>query len=64
MTHKGWRVVKPQLNQSILKHHTNFVADYRGSILWFHIGRPCVSMSIRQLYVHQSVRISFPDDNE
>ena len=34
-----------------------------GRVLWFHFGRPCVCMSVRQLHVHSSVRISFPDDN-
>ena len=29
-----------------------------GGVLWFHVGRPCVRLS-----VCPSVRFSFPDDN-
>ena len=34
-----------------------------GGVLWFHVGRPCICPSVRQSYVHPSIRFSFPDDN-
>ena len=36
-----------------------------GGVLWFHVGRPCVSVrpSVHSSVVGPSVRFSFPDDN-
>ena len=38
-----------------------------GRVLWFHVGRPCVRLSVRpsvvRTSVRPSVRFSFPDDN-
>ena len=34
-----------------------------GRVLWFHVGRLCVSPSVRQSYIRQSIHFSFLDDN-
>ena len=34
-----------------------------GGVLWFHVGHPCVRLSVHPSYIHPSVRFSFPDDN-
>ena len=34
-----------------------------GGVLWFHVGRPCVCLSVRPSVVRPSVHFSFPDDD-
>ena len=34
-----------------------------GGVLWFHVGRPWVCLSVRPSCIRPSVRFSFPDDN-